>query len=404
MSDPTLGQDAQSVDFRRHVFYIHGFDPRGTPVYHGHFREGLGEASARWARSITIAEPEDEALASGRWTVRSSQEPAGPRVETRYEMLLWTDIVRRYWFPRQQIRLAFEAFRFAFATWRRGILKRFYRPAWALFVAILMTPALLVLSVFVGLAAIGLGVAIAAMAASAFDAPAWLSMAASVAVAILVVLALLEAWRRLRIWLNVWWVTRFLGYLLGASDGRFERSEDRAEQFARRIFEVWKQGEVDEILIVGHSLGAIYLVRAGARLLSKLPTGVKGPKIVLLTLGHTVPLYTLLGGDGGFRRDLADIATSERLLLLDVTSGSDPGSSCRIPLLEGVDLGRRSPRVISREPDFHDILEAQTFRRIRLRPLEFHFQYLKPSERGHGFDYFELVTRPRPIETSVASR
>ncbi|ORE98532.1 hypothetical protein [Aurantimonas sp. 22II-16-19i] len=402
--------DGRSADFRRHVFYIHGFDPRGAPIYHGHFRSGLDAASRRWRRRIAVREEPEEAVAAGAWTVDALSEANGRRVETRYEMLVWTDIVSRYWFPRRQVRLAVESFRFALATWRRGILKRFHRPAWALYVAILMTPALVLLGVLVGLVTVAVTVAAVSVAASSLGATAGLSTAAAIlaSVAMLVVLAM--GWNRLKAWLNIWWVTRFLGYLRGMADGAFERSEERAEAFAERMFEVWRQGEVDEILVVGHSLGAIYLVRAGARLLRRIsheaqddpPEARTGPRIVLLTLGHTVPLYTLLGGDAGFRRDLADIAASDRLLVLDVTSGSDPGSSCRIPLVEGVDFGDRSSRVISREPDFHDILEPETFRRIRMRPLDFHFQYLKPSERGHGFDYFELVTRPRPIETSVA--
>lgn len=412
--------DAQMADFKRHVFYIHGFDPRGTPVYEGHFRAGLPAASARWSRDMVVVESEDDARARGAWTVTSRGVPSGFRVETHYEMLPWTDIVGRYWFPGRQMRLALESFRFAWTTWRCGILKRFHRPAWALYVAILMTPALVVLSLVVGMLAVTAGVGLALLAASLASAPQWLAFAAAVVAAGLVVALLLRGWSRLKAWLNVWWVTRFLGYLRGSADGRFERSEERADAFARRMFEVWEKSEVDEILVVGHSLGAIHLVRAGARLLRLMSEGesrpenesrregesgaggANKPKIVLLTLGHTVPLYTLLGGDEAFRHDLAEIATSDRLRLLDVTSGSDPGSSCRIPLVEGIDLYGRSSRVISREPDFHDILEPETFRRIRMRPLEFHFQYLKPSERGHGFDYFELVTRPRPIETSVA--
>ncbi|MCE7027829.1 hypothetical protein [Jiella avicenniae] len=401
-SETARGVEAQGANFRRHVFYIHGFDPRGAPVYHGHFRAGLKAASARWSRDIAVVESEAEALAAGAWTVTSRGAKAGTRVETRYEMLAWTDIVGRYWFPRKQLRLAAESFRFAWTTWRRGILRRFYRPAWALFVAILMTPALLVLWGLVTVVAIAAGAALAMALGTAFGAPPWAAIAAALAVALLVLAGLSMGWNRLKAWLNVWWVTRFLGYLRGCADGRFDRSEERADAFAERMFEVWRAGKVDEILVVGHSLGAIFLVRAGARLLRLLPEGEGGPTIVLLTLGHTVPLYTLLGGDAEFRRDLAVIATTDRLRLLDVTSGSDPGSSCRIPLVEGIDLGERPSRVISREPDFHDILEPETFRRIRMRPLEFHFQYLKPSERGHGFDYFELVTRPRPIETSVA--
>ena len=402
--------DGRSVAFRRHVFYIHGFDPRGAPIYHGHFRGGLDAASRRWQRRITVREEPEAAVATGAWTVDAIGKATGQRVETRYEMLVWTDIVSRYWFPRRQVRLAIESFRFAFATWRRGILKRFRRPAWALYVAILMTPALVLLGVLVALAAVAVTLATVSVAASSLGATAGVSAAAAIFASIAMLVLLAMGWNRLKAWLNIWWVTRFLGYLRGMADGAFERSEERAEAFAERMFEVWRQGEVDEILVVGHSLGAISLVRGGARLLRRLseaatgdPHGASGgPRIVLLTLGHTVPLYTLLGGDAQFRRDLADIAASERLLVLDVTSGSDPGSSCRIPLVEGIDLGDRPSRVISREPDFHDILEPETFRRIRMRPLDFHFQYLKPSERGHGFDYFELVTRPRPIETSVA--
>ncbi|MBO0663631.1 hypothetical protein LQ948_13390 [Jiella sp. MQZ9-1] len=389
-------------DFRRHVFYLHGFDPRGAGIYHGHFRDGLDAASRRWSRKLAITETETEALAAAAWTVTADDEASGGRVVTRYEMLLWTDIVRRYWFPGQQLRLALESFRFAFTTWRLGILKRFRRPAWALYVAILMTPALVVTAALVAALAVFLTVRVVLALVAELGAAQNVALAIAAGAAVIMLWVLARGWRRLKAWLNIWWVTRFLGYLRGLADGRFDRDEARAQAFAERIFAIWRTGAVDEILIVGHSLGAIFLVRAGARLLQRLPEGKRGPNIVLLALGHTVPLYTLLGGDEGFRQDLAALATSECVRFLDVTSGSDPGSSCRIPLIEGIDLRGEPSRVISREPDFHDSLEAETFRHIRMRPLDFHFQYLKPSERGAGFDYFELVTRPRPIETSIA--
>ena len=392
---------APAAVFRRHVFYLHGFDPRGPAVYHSFFRDGAQSAGQRWDRSISVGQRKRTGPHSSLWTIESQDWRSDTSVITAYEVLRWDDVVRRHWFARREARLAYEACAFALRSWRRGILKVSYRPAWAGFLAMVVPPVFL-LSTFLVLLILALCVGLATWyAAGAAGAANWLQILLAIASSCAAGLGLFRLWKFLEQRVNILWLTRSLAYLRGSSDGRFDRCEDRAAAFAEKLRAVWERQEVDEILLVGHSLGAMHLVRIGARLMRALPADTAGPAIVMMTLGQSIPLYSMLGGDEAFANDLALLATSDRLRLLDVTSGSDPGSSCRVPLVWTVDLHGQPSRVISREPDFHDVLEPETFRYIRVRPPEFHFQYLKPSERGHGFDYFELVTRPEFIRTSV---
>ncbi|ESR25696.1 hypothetical protein [Lutibaculum baratangense] len=401
-------EDAGTADggghgvYRRRVLYVHGFDPRGPRVYHGFFREGAGIAAGRFGRTLSVSPRRKAGPHASAWTVEATDEATGQRTVTDYEVLRWDDIVRDLWTARSPLRLILEAFRVLLFTWRAGILRTHYRPARAGFLAILTPPAIIAAAALAAvLLTLAAYAAISALA-GALGAGATTAALAGAAAAGAVLVGVFLLWRVAETRTNLWWLTRCLDYLLGTASGRTDRSVARAEHFAGRLVEAWRSGEDDEILVVGHSLGALHAVRmvAGA-LRQEEGIGRRGARVALLTLGQTIPFYNMLGEDRAFREDLVLLGTTDRITFFDVTSGSDPGSACRLPMLEGMDVRPEDARVVQREPDFHDILGPETFRHVRARPLEFHFQYLKPSERGTRFDYFEIVTRPAPLRAVV---
>ena len=56
-----------------------------------------------------------------------------------------------------------------------------------------------------------------------------------------------------------------------------------------------------------------------------------------------------------------------------------------------------------RSPRFHKRLTRDTYRSLKRRPLEFHFQYIKASEIPGGYDVFRLLVGPERLEESVRS-
>lgn len=400
--------DAEMKDdrrpFRRHVFYIHGFDPRGPAPYHGFFTAHAGEAGRRWERQIEVSRRSQPAPHVARWAI-SSKASGAPSVQVTYELLRWDDEVRRLWAQRRPAALIGQSFRVLWAYARSGFMGEIYRPARAAFFSVLTPPLLFTLFALASLGVGFLGVLVGGILGRAAELPAEAVTAVQVFAALLALFLVLLVWRHLARRAELWWLTRCLDYLWLAAHGDVTRSEKRADEFAQRLGRVAAEPALDEIVVVGHSLGALHAVRMVAKALRAHPDlglGREGPRLLLLFLGQSIPSYTVYERDPDFVRDLIDVTTSERATVIDVTSGSDTGSACRVDLLHRLDVGGRVSRHRQERPPFHQLLTPQSFRSIRKNPRAYHFQYLKPSERGSGFDYFELLTRPEVLTTTRA--
>ena len=119
-------------------------------------------------------------------------------------------------------------------------------------------------------------------------------------------------------------------------------------------------------------------------------------KIAFATLGQVIPLYNLIDRSGNSIRDVRAVAASPEVDWVDVTSGSDPASACRLSpwsaprrggRTRGAALGSRVSSDFTRERFLH----------IRRRPLEYHFQYLKSADCPDGFDLIRMMISPAPF-------
>ncbi|MEM1380251.1 MAG: hypothetical protein AAGH41_06470 [Pseudomonadota bacterium] len=391
--------DAAPPPFRRKVFYVHGFDPRGPKPYHQFFAEGTEQVSATWGRTITVSKRRKAWDHGVSWQLET-QLSDGRRVETDYELLRWDDTVRDIWSSRSPTQLVGSAFRVLVAYQRLGMMRTLRKPAISTFLSIATPPIL-----FGGFLVLGSGMLLSAFLigqalASALGLPPLLLSLTGIALTAWLITLL---WRRATSSTELWWLTRCLDYLHLAAHGRVDRSEDRAKALSGRVQEAAQSGAYDEILIAGHSLGALHAVRTLAKTLQDAEDALTTTRCVLVFLGQSIPLYTAYGQDQRFAEDLVSVVSTPHLKVIDVTSGSDTGSTCRLDLLHGTDPKEQAPRHIQERPPFHQSLTPETFRKVRRNPRAYHFQYLQPAERPVGFDYLELITRPQLITTSRPS-
>lgn len=397
MSDAAIiiGKSAGTVR-RRHVLFIQGFDPRGPAMLHG---LAVREAAKAQAISGVAIDVGPRTAGGSRWSMTARY--GGADVHTVHEVLRWDDIVRRLWI-RSELVLLWRALRWIWLCHRRGLLAATRGPALALHRAIFVPAAaglLFLLSLLTAMAALAvLGGWLAGLAG--------LPLATGTMLALPLALAARRLWRWLEAIFNVCWLNRAFGYLLDHATGRLDGATmaDRQQAFARRILEVARSGEADEIVVIGHSIGSMHAVEALAAAVAEAPDlGRSDPPVVLVTLGQCIPVPLVLSDDSGLRRSLVALGACGSVPWLDVTSLSDPASACGLDPLQGV-APRRADFPLSRTPAFHEILSQETFWYIRRRPIEFHFQYLKASERGGGYDYFRLVLGPQPVFGSESQR
>jgi pimeloyl-ACP methyl ester carboxylesterase len=165
--------------------------------------------------------------------------------------------------------------------------------------------------------------------------------------------------------------------------------EERLDAFADRINTVLAANNHHEVMVVGHSVGAILAVPAVARTLAK---NTRNKPLTLLTLGECIPLLSFLPQAHDYREELAYMAHAPRLFWADFTSPID--GAC-FPLVNPVSASDiilqadSGPLILSTR--FHTLFEPKHYQAIRRNWYRIHFQYLMATDFSGLFDFFAMT-------------
>ncbi len=392
---------------RRAVFYVPGFDPRGPGAYHRLYADNAALRSGQGGVRIAVGSRRPTGV-HGPGEHGAGEHRAGWRVEAEwpegaavadYTVLRWDDLVRAAW-PRGAARLWRDIPRRLASLSRSGVLARLRRGSRPSFLAAVF-PAL-ALSGF-GLAVLAIGAMFTVLAAAL--APAgfggWLIAGSWLALGAAIPAAWSEADRRL----NVTWLNHSIGYMVERAAGRLEDGP-RWAGFAESIGRALDDPDIDEVLLVGHSQGAVHAVRLAARVLRAAPETIgrdrpKGWRLALVTLGQPLAIYCGLPEDAAIKGDLAMLSSDERLIWLDATMPSDAASSGWLDPLSGVSRADGARWPVRRSPRFHTLMPTAAFRALRRDPLAFHFQYLAAAPRvvaEGAYDFLRLTAGPEALD------
>ena len=373
--------ESQAPVRARRIYYLSGFDPRGAAFYHRLYREEAGKQARHWDARIEVGPRIRRGPHRHAWTVQADWQ--GESVSTDYHFLAWDDIVRRHWEPRLfRLFIACVAgyagyiASGAFSRVRRGFRGPFISAVYPVFyVAMLLALATL--------GAAGAG---------------WLAWGLGAGHALTAALAVLAAgvigWAGMRLGnrIGVFWLLRT--YLFVSLWGRrgSEPLERRVADFAEAIRRDQEEAPCDEVLLIGHSVGAIVAVALAARLARVLPAGQRG-NFTLLTLGHCIPLISLMPTAAAIRRDLRTLAQAEDLRWLDMTARADALCFSQANPLEvsGIAAPGRPIALVVRP---FRMFDARTYARLKRNKLRLHFQYLMASDLPNEYDYFRMTAGP----------
>ncbi|WP_375552185.1 hypothetical protein [Rhodophyticola porphyridii] len=392
MSDPS----PQEVH-RRRVMYIPGYDPVPPRKYRERYRREAAAQAAVSGYEIALGPKRTDGRFG--WHVQAVME--GQTVETDFEVMYWSDIVRAS--MKQGILATYgQLVRTAWAYIGSGALFRLMRlrkgPVIAALYPVVFLLVQLLLALGVGLATAlaveWLGVRVLGIPLSFFG----------LVLGLVMVWAVLDLFRRQD--------GRFLAYYLMhdyAFSARYggaypPAQEARMAEFADRI-ERALRGDVDEVLIVGHSSGAYIAVSILADLIRAGRVPDRGPRLALLSLGQVIPMVSFLPKAHRLRADLAFLSTRVEITWVDVTA---PGDGCAFALCDPVAVTgvapaeKRWPLVISAA--FTQTLSPARWKALRWRLFELHFQYLNAFDRPRDYDYFRITAGPRSLHSRFAGR
>lgn len=381
---------------KRCVFYVSGFDPKGASHYHALYRDEGAKQSRRDGWSLEVGNRRRQASGSACWAVQAGF--GGQQVQTHYEFMSWDDVVRRHWSKT------------SWALWRDVIATTFFNvrhgALWKMF-CLSWPPAVALFAPFALVCAMLLGVPLLALGSGWGLSQALGHGGLGLAGAGLVAGALWLMGKKLEARYSMYWMMRSYAFTARQARDEVPDLEARLDQLAQRLVERLGEQQDDEVLVVGHSSGAIMAASIVARALHAAPELLKGrTRLSLLTLGQWIPLLGVLPMAGRFRTELQRLDAAQGLTWVDFSAPpdgccfalNDPFKACGIdrkPAM-GVDLKILNPR-------FAALFDPATYQALRRDKFLMHFQYLRSAQRRGDYDYFEITAGPLTLQERFKS-
>lgn len=379
----------------RHVFFVAGFDPRGVDEHHATFRREIARFSEVWAVAADCDAAVTPTATGGAWRVnashRGADEASSWQSHTRFEVLAWDDIVAAD-MGRSRLSHAKGTVLALADMIASGTIVRYFRTSHRYGIFFVMT--YLLLAACLGAAAI-IGL-VSAHAAS----PALGALGAAVLGG---TLALGSGWLLTRLVGQRFRLKQSLDLAEFSVDfvrGRHGDLDARIRAFAQRVAEVARQGGVDEIIIAGHSLGAMHAVCLVAQALKDDPAFGHATPVRILTLGSTTAKFALHPAGGRLRQAALDVHAAPHIGWVEYQANDDIVSFYKVdPVTLGpTEEGDPTRRPLVRRVNIDQMLTPPTYRRFRLDVMRLHCQFFLANDQRAPYDFFAFICAPVRFE------
>ncbi|MBV9532847.1 MAG: hypothetical protein JO283_17745 [Bradyrhizobium sp.] len=367
------------------VFHIGGYDPIMPPaIAQRRFVRELARFQATWSVKACVDNWRDSADQS-KWNVTTS----GPnwQVKTDFRLVRWDDVIET--FKRRTIWSRIPLGVLAFLDFvAAGALRNYLRTNWhyaGFFLYPFVAFGLLILAAFVmGVYALKIGVSVPVAIGTGL---------------VLLAALLLGPWR----WLHLGslfddWI--FSREYLRKGNSTIER---RMERLAVEIAEAAKKSEADELLVIGHSLGAVLavdLLDRALRLDGSL--GASKTPVTLITIGSSILKIGFHRAAARFRAAVERVARGPGIFWADYQARIDVLNFYNTKPMAEMALPTEHEPVV-KLVEFSRMLERRIYRRIRLRFYRLHCQFISGNDKRALYDYFMLVCGPVSAKSQTLS-
>jgi hypothetical protein len=373
---------------RRHIFHIAGFDPGSVESIHRRFCRELAAFARLWRVSASAGAIEHR---NGHpcWSVTARGQSWA--VTSVYEPLDWHDIVSSE-IERPLPALLRDGLAAGFDIMTSGTLGRYFKSS--------VSYALFFLTTYLEVALLA-AIAMGAGGAVVFAFGASLPNAALAAAVALTTFALLmsslgKLWR-VQQGLAVWAFAR------AHVHSKRPDIEERIAAFATRVAARALAGDVDEILCIGHSFGALLLIEVMAQVVARHPDIGHQVKLMLLTVGSTIPKLYLYPTGVRMRANGERVAAEPAIDWAEYQSRGDFISFYKFhPIaLRRPDAATESIKPNLRRIRMREMLSPGTCLLQSMSHLRRHYQFLMANEQLASYDYFMFVCGPVPAADLV---
>src|SRR6266478_1430422 len=171
----------------------------------------------------------------------------------------------------------------------------------------------------------------------------------------------------------------------------------RLDRFAETLLARAREGGLDEIVLVGHSLGAMLVLDVIVRALARdAGFARRGAAVSVLTIGATIPKSALPPRAQAIRARIARVVAEPSVAWTEYQSRADTISFYKFdPVsLRRIDDDRLDGKPVIRRVQIHDMLLPETFERCRTHVLRLHYRSVMANDRRAPYDYFLMACGP----------
>lgn len=353
------------------------------------FRREWNRFRENWRVTGTLQDIRIESDDIASWDIETS----GPNwhVSTRYEFLRLEGFIQTNLAQPRLTQLT-RAFRWMFDDIASGALWRVFRASWKMGVLLIYSQVVLLL--WIGLSLTGGWLAARAIGGFELSVLPIAAIAAAFAFGIFVLLKPAVDAMFVNQLNNCW---PYLREFARGEPTSFDRSIDL---FAERIVAAANASDVDEILVVGHSAGAMLALTTMQRALAIDPdVGIKRTQVSVITVGSIMPALAMHPAAGKLRETIKAIATERTVLWADCQSREDFMNFWEFDPVAGVgiDTGRdRCNPLIWPVPVQH-MISPNVFEKVRFNYWRMHYQYIMSNDRRASYDYYMFICGPAPL-------
>lgn len=383
----------QTAIRRRRVHYFSGFDPRGAAYYHRLTRQ---EACKSQPQGGVLSVGRRQKMPGGmaQWQVQwqpSASDAESPAV-TDHVFMSWDDIIRAHW-SRNAWALILEFVRTYWGILFHVSLKRTRQLYKTAFLTGILPAVYLLSTVLLGLLLGAMGhwmaVTLAPTAHWWMVGGVWVMAAGAVAA------AWMYGTRK-----GLFWLLRIFHFIILMGRGPIAGLEQRTRDWVDQIVKAQQTDPVDEVVLVGHSVGTLVMVDAVAALVNdaRWQQMQNGRKTLVLTLGQCYPFVAMVPRAQAFRESLRRLSFDNRLFWVDVTSRIDPLCFYNAhPLVKTGVPHANAPNPLLYPAKFFQMYEDMHWQQLKKDKLLTHFLYLMTPDRPGNFHLMDVLYGPRPF-------
>jgi len=378
---------------KRDVFYLAGYDPRGARHYYNLYKRELNRHCMINGMDIEISKRFSCKQHEKCWKIYNKTNN-DIETTTTFHFLEWDDIIRENW-KKNILELYIDLFHAMRVYLFSGLIFKYAKSAPRQMVTAFYPVAYLLITLFLSLY---LYIEFTEKI-SILNIPSVLIYILSLLIPIFV----LKIAYRLGNKLAVFWLLRIYIFSSYYSEEKEKKLNERLKLFSNYIsnaISTMKEREVDELVIISHSVGTIINIPILADALKDIEDFDR-EKIAIVNLGECIPLVSFQK-NADFYRDMMLAIAKKRIFWIDYTTPID--GAC-FPLLDfykhsGLYLKKdEAPHYLS--PRFHTLFSKETYAKIRKNKYAAHFVYLMATELPGRYNFFNITAGSTYLRDSL---